>query len=79
VIAHTEVSREQLQSLIQRGDIAFAGNRKLKIYGMLTCGSGTRMKKENRVFFKDAWEARGLGYRPCGRCMKAAFERWRKG
>lgn len=79
MISHTEISRERLQTLIQRGEITFAGNRNLKVYGLLTCVSGKRMKKENRVFFKDAWEARGFGYRPCGRCMKEAFERWRQG
>ena len=79
MISHTEISRERLQTLIQRGEITFAGNQNLKIYGLLACASGKRMKKENRVFFKDAWEARGFGYRPCGRCMKEAFERWRQG
>lgn len=78
LIAHAEIGRQQLQSLIQSGGINFAGNRKLKIYGLLTCSSGKRMKLENRVFFKDAAEARSLGFRPCGRCMREAFERWRK-
>lgn len=52
MISHTEISRERLQTLIQRGEITFAGNRNLKVYGLLTCVSGKRMKKENRVFFK---------------------------
>lgn len=79
VINHKDIDFSVLHTLILKGEISFAGNRKLKIYGLLTCASGKRMKKENRVFFKDAWEARGFGYRPCGRCMKEAFERWRQG
>jgi len=78
VIAHTELPRQQLQLLIQQGEIKFAGNRKLKIYGLLSCSSGKRMKLENRVFFKSAMEARQLGFRPCGKCMRAGFEEWRR-
>jgi len=76
VIAHTELPRQQLQLLIQQGEIKFAGNRRLKIYGLLTCSSGKRMKMENRVFFKSAMEARQLGFRPCGRCMIKNYRIW---
>jgi len=37
---------------------------------MLNCHSGKRMKKENRVFFKNENEAISLGFRPCKNCMK---------
>ncbi|HLZ15973.1 MAG TPA: Ada metal-binding domain-containing protein [Cyclobacteriaceae bacterium] len=56
--------------LIRRGEIKFAGNARLKIYGMLHCSSGKRMKKENRLFFKDEAEAMCHGFRRCKKCMK---------
>lgn len=61
---------------IRNGDILFAGNRKLRIYGVLNCASGKRMKKLNRVFFSTANEAEDQGYRPCGHCMRDEYEAW---
>ena len=61
---HTEVTKRKLKSLIDNGTIRFGGNKPLKIYGTLTCKSGKRMKKENRVFFKSEKEAINKGYRP---------------
>jgi methylphosphotriester-DNA--protein-cysteine methyltransferase len=63
--------------LINTGEVQFAGNRKLKIYGTLACSSGKRMKVGNRVFFKSEEEAIGLGYRPCGHCMRSAYLQWK--
>ena len=54
-----------------------AGNLSLKIYGTLSCKSGKRMKKENRVFFKNEAEAIELGFRPCGHCLRAEYVRWK--
>ena len=59
-----------LLALIQKGEIRFGGNRKLKIYGTLQCSSGKRMKTVNRVFFVSEDEALSMGYRACKRCMK---------
>jgi methylphosphotriester-DNA--protein-cysteine methyltransferase len=67
----------QLKILLNKGDIAFAGNRKLKIYGTLNCSSGKRMKVGNRVFFKSEAEAIECGYRPCGHCMRSAYKTWK--
>jgi Metal binding domain of Ada len=53
--------------------ITLAGNKKLKIYGTLQCTSGKRIKKENRVFFKDETEAILLGFRPCGHCLHQKY------
>lgn len=39
-----------------------------KIYGLLTCASGMRMKKRNRVFFSSVQAALAAGYRPCKIC-----------
>jgi methylphosphotriester-DNA--protein-cysteine methyltransferase len=60
----------KLLTLIHRGDVRFGGNKKLKIYGRLDCGSGKRMKVSNRIFFQSEQEAIDAGYRLCGNCMR---------
>lgn len=74
---HTEISDTALRSAIRSRKINFAGNNKLKIYGMLSCSSGKRMKKENRIFFVSEKEALQNSYRPCGHCMKEEYRRWK--
>jgi methylphosphotriester-DNA--protein-cysteine methyltransferase len=74
---HIELTKRKLRSLIDKGAIKFGGNKPLKIYGTLSCKSGKRMKKENRVFFQSEEGAINEGYRPCGHCMKAEFQKWR--
>ncbi len=59
---------QKLHQLISSKEIQLAGNRKLRIYGTLTCSSGKRMKKENRVFFSSEEEAIEMGYRCCRNC-----------
>jgi methylphosphotriester-DNA--protein-cysteine methyltransferase len=73
MIRHTEIDNKSLISKIRRGEIWFGGNRVLKIYGKLSCASGKRMKKENRVFFNSKEEALHAGFRPCGHCMKDEY------
>lgn len=46
----------------------YAGYRKGKIFGTLSCRSGMRMKPENRVFFLTYSDAVREGYRPCKNC-----------
>ncbi len=65
--------------MIRKGEIVLGGNKRLKIYGTLGCASGKRMKRENRVFFKSDTEARKMGFRPCGHCMKEAYKQWKDG
>jgi methylphosphotriester-DNA--protein-cysteine methyltransferase len=65
--------------LIKAGEIAYGGNRKLKIYGRLTCSSGKRMQAKHRLFFKNEQEAMAMGYRPCGHCMREEYGRWKGG
>lgn len=77
MIKHIAVSDIRLRQLIKDHKIRFGGNQKLKIYGTLKCRSGRLMKKENRVFFVSEIEAIQHCYRPCGHCMKQAFEEWR--
>ncbi|TMI86282.1 MAG: metal-binding protein [Bacteroidetes bacterium] len=75
---HSELRKAQLISLIHKGEIRLAGNRQLKIYGTLSCKSGKRMKKENRVFFHSEFQALSHGYRPCGHCLKMKYETWKR-
>lgn len=79
MIQHSHISTENLRSKIHNRDIRFGGNMKLKIYGLLGCSSGKRMKLENRIFFKDEKEALQNNYRPCGHCMKEAYKKWKEG
>ncbi|MDN3585100.1 Ada metal-binding domain-containing protein [Pedobacter aquatilis] len=79
MISHTELSDKDLRSRIKNQEIGFAGNQKLKIYGILGCKSGKKMKRENRVFFNTEKEALAKKYRPCGHCMSANYKKWKDG
>ncbi|PWK79916.1 metal binding Ada-like protein [Mucilaginibacter oryzae] len=63
----------KLKQLIDAGEIKFGGYMKSKIYGLLKCPAGKRMKMGNRIFFISEEEALQAGYRPCSRCMKEAY------
>jgi methylphosphotriester-DNA--protein-cysteine methyltransferase len=76
MIRHSEINNEDLRKQIRKKVILFGGNRKLKIYGVLNCYSGKRMKRDNRVFFASEVEAKSAGYRPCGHCMKSEYKQW---
>ncbi|WP_288438011.1 Ada metal-binding domain-containing protein [uncultured Chryseobacterium sp.] len=77
MILHSQISAENLRSNIRSGKIRLGGNKKLKIYGLLNCRSGKRMKRENRVFFIDEIEALENKFRPCGHCMREAYKKWK--
>ncbi|UBM59509.1 metal-binding protein [Marinilongibacter aquaticus] len=77
MLAHTDIENMMLWQKIRQGELLYAGNKKLKIYGTLRCSSGKRMKKENRVFFKNAAQAKAHGFRPCGHCMRQAYLHWK--
>jgi methylphosphotriester-DNA--protein-cysteine methyltransferase len=83
MIRHIELGERQftrsrnLKKLIDEGKIAFGGNIKLKIYGLMTCGQGKRLKIENRVFFANRDEAEASGFRPCGSCMRREYLAWK--
>ena len=82
MIRHTELGNSnfersrRLKSLIDQGQIVLGGNRKLKIYGKLSCKSGKRMKMQNRFFFSSEQEAISEKFRPCGHCMKEKYRLW---
>ena len=61
----------------------FGGHKKLKIYGLLDCPSSlSYIKKgqyvQHRVFFASEQIAIDAGYRPCARCMKEDYLKWKK-
>jgi hypothetical protein len=67
----------RLYQLIAVGAISLGGYEKGKIYGLLTCKSGMRMKITNRVFFKNEEETMAMGYRPCGNCLPGKYKIWK--
>ncbi|MEG0925161.1 Ada metal-binding domain-containing protein [Chryseobacterium sp.] len=77
MIQHSQVSDTELRSKIRKQKIGFGGNQKLKIYGLLGCTSGKRMKRENRILFMNEKEALQSGYRPCGHCMREKYKNWK--
>lgn len=77
MIQHIEITNDELRRLIRQRVISHAGNKKLKIYGLLSCSSGKRMKRENRVFFNSVADAVSHGYRPCGHCMPKEYNVWK--
>lgn len=79
MIRHGHISDNDLHYKIRQQIIRFGGNRKLKIYGTLSCAAGKKMKRENRVFFTSEQEAVGHGFRPCGHCMKEKYQKWKNG
>ncbi|MBA4744372.1 MAG: metal-binding protein [Muricauda sp.] len=76
---HANLNEKEVRNLIRKGEIILAGHKRLKIYGTFKCASGKRMKKENRVFFNTESEARKLGFRPCGHCMRVTYKVWKDG
>jgi len=75
---HVDFTDKELRTAIRIGNIQFGGNTKLKIYGLLNCSSGKRMKRTNRVFFETEEEALAEGYRPCGNCMRFSYQKWKQ-
>ena len=69
----------RLFRLIKNHCVTFGGYEKGKVYGILNCKSGKRIKLENRVFFRDENEALEAGYRPCGHCLPAKYKIWKAG
>lgn len=79
MIKHIDVDNSALFQKIKRKEILYGGNFNLKIYGTLQCKSGKRMKRKNRVFFNTIHQAKELGFRPCGHCMRIAYKNWKNG
>jgi methylphosphotriester-DNA--protein-cysteine methyltransferase len=77
MIYQISILHSELINAIKSKQVTFGGNTQLKIYGTLTCKSGKRMKKSNRVFFVDELEAISFGYRPCGHCIREKYQIWK--
>jgi methylphosphotriester-DNA--protein-cysteine methyltransferase len=73
---HFEIAGSELKRMMLSNRIKFGGNANLKIYGTLTCFSGKRMKKQNRVFFSNEKDAIAEGFRPCGHCLRDKYLQW---
>lgn len=63
---------------------ALGGYRPMKLYGRLDCPSALRHIAaghyvDHRVFFADEATAIAAGYRPCGKCLPAAYKDWKQG
>ena len=77
MIRHIDISNKDLYRLLKMNTIGLGGNINLKIYGTLSCKSGRRMRKENRVFFRTEKEAIDRGFRPCGHCLSSEYKKWK--
>ena len=77
MIPHSALTPAELRQKIKSGEIILGGNRRLKIYGTLKCGSGKGMSISHRVFFATEQEALDHGYRPCGHCLREKYQRWK--
>jgi len=78
MVEHSSIHPIQLRKLIRSGSVVLVGNESLKIYGKLSCAAGKRMKKDNRVFFKNEKEAVKAGFRPCGHCLRDQYFLWKR-
>jgi len=78
MLRHDEIGHEELRTLIEQGEVTFAGHAGLEIYGRLDCRVGRRyMARRSRVFFASEEEAVEAGYRPCMTCMRSAYRAWK--
>lgn len=79
MIKHVDIDDTELYQKIKRKEIVYGGNLNLKIYGTLQCKSGKRMKTKNRIFFNTIEQAKELGFRPCGHCLRDDYKIWKNG
>jgi methylphosphotriester-DNA--protein-cysteine methyltransferase len=77
MMEHHIIDEQLIHTLIRSKKVQWGGHKKFKIYGLLSCASGKRMKKLHRVFFGTEQEATQLGYRPCGNCLRVKYQRWK--
>ena len=49
-------------------DEKYCGNKNSKVLHKNSCGSVSKMKDANKVFYKSKEEALNQGYKPCGSC-----------
>ena len=78
MLSHNAINDHEVRTRIRDGSILLGGNAKLKIFGLLSCKSGKRLKRSNRVFFGSIEDAFENGYRPCGHCMSPLYTVWKE-
>jgi methylphosphotriester-DNA--protein-cysteine methyltransferase len=77
MIRHDLSTDKLIRKKIREREILYAGNERLKIFGLFSCNSGKKIKRTNRVFFKSEEDAWKNGYRPCSHCMRSSYIVWR--
>ncbi|WP_312084196.1 Ada metal-binding domain-containing protein [Epilithonimonas hominis] len=77
MINHSDLTNIELFQKLRRKEFLFAGNSRLKIFGLLTCNSFKRLKRKNRVFFTTKKDALSNGFRPCGKCLPKEYKKWK--
>lgn len=65
------VAVDELDELARRG-VRYIGSKTTKIFCFPTCRDAKRIRKENRVGFRNEDDADAKGFRPCLRCRPAA-------
>lgn len=78
MIDHSKISDSDLRIKLKNKTILFGGNKRDNIYGTLSCASGKRLDRENRVFFTSEEKALQAGFRPCGHCMRKKYRVWKE-
>ncbi|MBW1889727.1 MAG: thermonuclease family protein [Deltaproteobacteria bacterium] len=53
---------------------SYLGNRKSKRFHLPGCPYGKNTAQQNRVSFKNRWDAYWKGYAPCKKCIKNRFK-----
>lgn len=48
--------------------LTYVGNSKSRVFHRENCGSVSKMKENNKVFFSSRDKAFNSGYKPCQRC-----------
>ena len=71
ILKQEGVQVEKLQDLARHG-VRFQGMKTTGIFCYPTCYTGRRALDKNRVWFRDATDAKAAGFRPCKVCRPAA-------
>jgi endonuclease YncB( thermonuclease family) len=59
------------RNLIETGK-RYIGNRRSKRFHLKTCPFAKKIKKQNRIYFANRWDAFWAGYAPSKRCIEAS-------
>lgn len=76
MVRGSEMSEGAIKRMVAAGTLRYAGNESMQVYGEIDCPSGKRSRK--RVYFASREQAEQLGFRPCGACMRAEYQEWKR-